>query len=171
MSWAVWLTGPPAAGKTTLARAFQELAANRGVATLHLESDALRRILTPNATYQPEERERFYEVVADLAALITAQGFPVVVDATAPRQAHRDRARRLIPWFLEVFVDTPPDVCEQRDPKGLYDQSRRGRAPHLPGVGEPYEKPERPDLVVSGTSSPGAETEAVWRILADRGFL
>jgi adenylylsulfate kinase len=170
VSWAVWLTGPPAAGKTTLARTFSEIAASRGVAPVHLESDALRRILTPNATYQPEERERFYEVVADLAALITAQGFPVVVDATAPRQAHRDRARRLIPRFLEVFVDTPSEVCERRDPKGLYEKSRRGRAPHLPGVGEPYEKPETPDLVVSGASSPRDAAEAVWRSLADRRF-
>lgn len=171
MSWAVWFTGRPAAGKTTLARALKELAAGRGTALVHLESDCLRRILTPQPTYEPGERERFYEVVVDLAALLTAQGFPVILDATAPRRSHRDRARSRIPRFLEVLVDTPRDVCERRDPKGLYAASRRGDAPHLPGAGEPYEEPERPDLVVSGAASPDEAVGALWRLLHDRGFL
>lgn len=171
MSWAVWLTGRPAAGKTTLARALKELAADRGVALVHLESDSLRRILTPEATYEPEEREGFYEIVADLAALLTEQGFPVVVDATAPRRAHRDRARNRIPQFLEAFVDTPAEVCERRDPKGLYAAARQGHAPHLPGAGEPYEEPVRPDVVVSGTAPPEEAVGALWRVLHDRGFL
>lgn len=171
MSWAVWFTGRPAAGKTTLARALKELAADRGVAIVHLESDSLRPILTPQATYAPEERDRFYEIVAGLAALLTEQGFPVIVDATAPRRAHRERARRLIPRFLEVFVDTPPELCERRDPKGLYRAARLGEAPHLPGTGEPYEKPDRPDLVVSGASSPEEAIGSLWRLLHERGFL
>ena len=171
MSWAVWFTGRPAAGKTTLARALKELAADGGVAIVHLESDSLRRILTPKATYAPEERDRFYEIVAGLAALLTEQGFPVIVDATAPRRAHRERARRLIPRFLEVFVDAPPELCERRDPKGLYRAARRGEAPHLPGAGEPYEEPDRPDLVVSGSSPPAEAIGSLWRLLHERGFL
>lgn len=171
MSWAVWFTGRPAAGKTTLARALKELAAARGTALIHLESDSLRRILTPQATYTPEERDRFYEMVAGLAALLTEQGFPVIVDATAPRRVHRERARRLVPRLLEVFVDTPPDVCERRDPKGLYRASRRGEAPHVPGAGEPYEEPARPDLVISGTSPPEEAIGSLWRLLHERGFL
>ncbi len=171
MSWAVWFTGRPSAGKTTLARALRELAAARGTALVHLESDALRRILTPNATYAAAERERFYEIVADLAALLAAQGFPVIVDATGPRRSHRDRARRLIPRFLEVFVDTPVEECERRDPKGLYRAARRGEAPHLPGAGEPYEAPDRPDLVVSGTAPLEEGIGSLWRLLHDRGFL
>jgi adenylylsulfate kinase-like enzyme len=171
VSWAVWFTGRPAAGKTTLARALKELAADRGVAIIHLESDSLRRILTPKPTYAPEERDRFYEIVAGLAALLTEQDFPVIVDATAPRRAHRERARRLIPRFLEVLVDTPPELCERRDPKGLYRAARRGEAPHLPGTGEPYEEPDRPDLVVSGASSPGEAIGSLWRLLQERGFL
>jgi adenylylsulfate kinase len=171
MSWAVWFTGRPAAGKTTLARALKELAAARGTAVIHLESDSLRRILTPQATYTAEERDRFYEMVAELAALLTEQGFPVIVDATAPRRVHRERARRLVPRLLEVFVDTPPDVCERRDPKGLYRASRRGEAPHVPGAGEPYEEPEWPDLVISGTSPPEEAIGSLWRLLHERGFL
>jgi adenylylsulfate kinase len=171
VSWAVWLTGRPAAGKTTVARALRELAADRGVAVVHLESDALRRILTPHATYSGQERDRFYEVVAGLAALLTAQGFPVIVDATAPQREHRERARRLVPNLLEVFVDAPADVCERRDPKGLYGAFRRGEAPHLPGAGEPYEEPTHPDLVVSGTSPPEEAVGSLWRLLHERGLL
>lgn len=171
MSWAVWFTGRPAAGKTTLARALKELAADRGVALIHLESDPLRRILMPDATYETKERDRFYEALARLAAYLTEQGFPVVVDATGPRREHRELGRRLIPRFLEVFVDAPPDVCERRDPKGLYRAARRGDAPHLPGAGEPYEEPVRPDLAVSGTSPPAEAIGSLWRLLHERGFL
>jgi adenylylsulfate kinase-like enzyme len=131
----------------------------------------LRRILTPQAIYTAEERDRFYEMVAELVALLTEQGFPVIVDATAPRRVHRERARRLVPRLLEVFVDTPPDVCERRDPKGLYRASRRGEAPHVPGAGEPYEEPEWPDLVISGTSPPEEAIGSLWRLLHERGFL
>ena len=150
MSWAIWITGPPAAGKTTLARAFKDLAAAQGTRAVHLESDALRKILTPEATYEPEERDRFYRELAELAALLVSQGFPVIVDATAPRRAHREHARARIESFFEVFVDAPEALRRERDPKGLYRLAREGRAPHLPGAAEPYEKPRRADLVVSG---------------------
>lgn len=150
MSWAIWITGPPAAGKTTLARAFKDLAAAEGTRAVHLESDALRKILTPEATYEPEERDRFYRELAELAALLVSQGFPVIVDATAPRAAHREHARARIERFFEVFVDAPEALRRERDPKGLYRLAREGRAPHLPGAAEPYEKPRRADLVVSG---------------------
>jgi adenylylsulfate kinase len=171
VSWAIWLTGPPAAGKTTVARAFLEAASREGVRAVHLESDALRKILTPEPTYEPEERERFYREVAELAALLVSQGFPVVVDATAPRRAHRDHARSRIERFLEVFVDAPESVRLERDPKGLYRLARQGGAPHLPGATEPYEPPPRPDLIVSGTRPAGESATTLLRLARERGFL
>jgi adenylylsulfate kinase len=171
MSWAVWLTGPPAAGKTTLARLFHALLKGEGIRAVSLESDALRRILTPEPSYAPEERDRFYQVVADLAALLVAQGFPVVVDATAPRRAHRDRARGTIARFLEVYVQTPLEICQARDPKGLYRLAREGRAPYLPGTSETYEEPTNPDLVVSGTAGPEEGAGALLRLARTRSFL
>ena len=159
MSWAVWLTGPPAAGKTSVARAFLELARKEGIRAIHLESDELRRILTPAPTYEPAERDRFYAQVAALAALLVGQGFPVVIDATAPRRAHREKARELIGRFLEIHVDAPAALREERDPKGLYRKAREGLAPHLPGATEAYEDPVRPDLRLDGTrpAEEGAE--------------
>jgi adenylylsulfate kinase len=144
------MTGPPAAGKSTLARAFRDLAAAEAVRAVHLESDELRKILTPEATYEADERDRFYRELADIAAVLVSQGFPVIVDATAPRRAHRAYARSRIPAFFEVFVDAPESVRRGRDPKGLYRLAREGKAPHLPGATEPYEPPENPDLALSG---------------------
>lgn len=171
MSWAIWLTGAPASGKTTLARAFLEVAASEGVRAVHLESDSLRRILTPEPTYRPEERDRFYRQVAGIARLLVSQGFPVVVDATAPRREHRAQARALIDRFLEVFVDTPDAVRRVRDPRGLYRLAREGRAPDLPGATSPYEEPESPDLVVSGDRPPEEAVTALIRLVRSRGFL
>jgi adenylylsulfate kinase len=171
VSWVVWLTGPPAAGKTSVARAFLEAAGKLGIRPVHLESDALRRILTPDPTYEPAERDSFYREVAELAALLVSQGFPVVVDATAPRRAHRDHARSRIARFLEVLVDAPEAVRRERDPKGLYRLARVGGAPYLPGATEPYEPPQRPDLALSGTR-PAAESAAkLLGLLRERGIL
>jgi len=170
MSWAVWLTGPPASGKTTVARAFLEAASREGVRAVHLESDALRRILTPEPTYGPEERDRFYRELAELAALLVSQGFPVVVDATAPRREHRDFARSKIERFLEVLVDAPEAVRTRRDPKGLYRLARGGGAPHLPGATEPYAPPLKPDLVLPGTEPPGESAAALVLLLREKGF-
>ncbi len=167
----MWLTGPPASGKTALAAALRDELARKGVRTVTLESDALRRVLTPSPTYEPEERDRFYEMVADLAALIAGQGLPVIVDATAPRRAHRDRLRGRVREFLEILVSTPLAIRERRDPKGLYARARVGQAPHLPGATESYEEPQKADLVVSGTMPPEEGARSVATLLRERGFL
>lgn len=168
MSWAVWLTGPPASGKSTVARALSEALRRRNVPVVILESDALRAILTQDATYEPAERDRFYAEVADLAGLLVRQGVPVIVDATAPRRAHRDRLRAAVRDFLEVLVATPREICERRDPKGLYARARGGDAPHLPGATEAYEAPEKADVVVSGTAPPEQSAQAILRSLEAR---
>jgi len=171
MSWAIWLTGPPAAGKTTIARAFLDIAASEGVHAVHLESDALRRILTPEPTYSSAERDRFYREVAELAALLVSQGVPVVVDATAPRRAHRNGLRSKVKAFLEVFVEASLPIREVRDPKGLYCRARSGDAPHLPGATEPYEEPLHPELVVSGEGPPENAVTALLRLARAKKFL
>lgn len=166
MSWVVWLTGPPAAGKTTVARAVLDRLAGAGAAAVWLESDTLRKILTPQADYSPAERDRFYAMVSDLAALLAGQGFNVLVDATAPRRAHRQRLRDRFPALLEVLVDAPLEVREHRDPKGLYLRARAGDAPHLPGATDSYEAPLDPALVLGGTASPAENALRVLTLLA-----
>jgi adenylyl-sulfate kinase len=171
MSWIVWLTGPPASGKTAIASALSRKLSASGVAAIRLESDALRRVLTPQADYSPSGRGRFYAMVADLAALLAEQGFNVLVDATAPRRAHRQRLRDRFPGLVEVHVDAPLAVREARDPKGLYRRARSGNAPHLPGVSEPYEPPLAPDLALSGTETAAGNARRLLRLLAARGLM
>ena len=165
---AVLLTGRPASGKTTLARALLAVLRKRGLPAVHLESDALREALFPEAGYTREERDRFYAALARLAALLAAQGLAVVLDATAPRRAHRDLARAALPGLFEVYVSTPLEICAARDPKGLYRLARAGSAPHLPGAGEPYEEPSGPDLVVREGRDPESAAEEILARLAVR---
>jgi adenylylsulfate kinase len=138
----VWITGLPASGKSTLAA---RVRAHLGPVVV-LDGDEVREALAAGG-FDRGGRDAFYATLGRLAALLAHQGHVVVVPATAPRRAHRDAARELAPRFVEVYVQTPLEVCAARDPKGLYAAARAGRAPALPGVGEPYEPPVDPDVI------------------------
>lgn len=171
-AFAVWLTGLPASGKSTIARALSALLAARGVRVVVLESDDVRRLFTPKPRYDAPERDRFYGALADLARLLAGDGVPVLVAATANFRAYRDRARAGIPRFLEVFVDCPLPVCRARDPKGIYHRADAGSAPNVPGVSATYEPPLRPEVVVDGARDPaGKSARAILSALVSRGFL
>jgi adenylylsulfate kinase len=172
MSFAVWLTGMPACGKSAIARELLRLLHTRGVEPAVLESDVLRTQLTPHPRYDEAERDLFYAALVELGAFMAQRGRPVLFDATANRRAYRDAARRRIARFAEVFVDTPPAVCAARDPKGLYRAAREGRSATLPGAQAAYEPPERPDLVVRGDAgTPEEGARAVMALLERRGWL
>lgn len=146
--FAVWLTGLPSSGKSALAAAMEEWMAQKGVKTQILDSDELRKKLTPDPRYTDRERDWFYDMIVFLAELLTRNGVNVLVAATAPRQAYRDEARRRIRHFAEVHVDCPKDVCRARDPKGLWRKAERGEITTLPGAGAEYEAPALPDVRV-----------------------
>jgi adenylylsulfate kinase len=170
--FAVWLTGLPASGKSTVAVALHGELAALGVNVAILESDALRRILTPDPVYGDQERDTFYGGMAYIGSLLTRHGVSVIFDATANRRAYRDRARERIPEFLEVYVDCPLPVCEARDPKGIYRRAREGKAPNVPGIHAGYEPPLAPEIVVRGDAE--KPVEAARRIVAAlvlRGWL
>lgn len=172
MSFAVWLTGLSGSGKSAIAH---ELAARlhaRGLEPAVLESDVLRTQLTPFPRYDASDRDFFYGTLARLAALVVQAGRPALVDATANRRAYRDAARAAIARFAEVFVDTPLEVCEARDTKGLYRAAREARDVNLPGVRAPYEPPAAPEILVQGdrgTPAEGAARIEAW--LDSRGWL
>jgi adenylylsulfate kinase len=171
-AFAVWITGLPASGKSTLTAALNRLLAARGVDVAILESDALRQVFTPHPTYDDEEREHFYRQMVYIGRLLVEHGVRVVFDATANRRVYRDRAREQIPQFLEVYVETSLSTCMARDPKGIYRKDQQGGADAVPGIQAIYEPPERPDLVVRGDQEP-AETAAarVVATLLERRYL
>jgi adenylylsulfate kinase len=165
--FAVWLTGLPSAGKTTLAQALQRQLATRGIHTLILDSDELRRILTPQPTYSDEERDWFYDVLAQLAAWLTRNGINVLIAATANRRAYRQAARDQIERFAEVYVQCSLDTCRQRDTKGIYTAAQAGQAVHVPGVGSAFEPPLHPEGVVDTEQhSPAEAATLVLALLA-----
>lgn len=171
-SFAVWLTGLPASGKSAVARALVAELQALGVRPAVLESDAVRREITPNATYGEAERDAFYATLAYLARVLVEQGVPVIVDATANRRSYRDRARAAIPRFLEVHVRCPIAVCQARDPKGIYRRGAEGKAPDVPGMSAPYEPPLTPEVVVDGErDDPAAAARRIVSSLREQGFL
>jgi len=136
-----------------------------------LESDALRRILTPRPTYGDEERETFYRAMTYIGSLCVQHGVPVIFDATANRRAYRDAARAAIPRFVEVFVECPLDVCVSRDVKGLYRKARAGNASTVPGVQASYEPPQHPEVVPGSGEPAEAAARTIVRALEGRGYL
>jgi len=170
--FAVWITGLPASGKSTVAAALIKELAFRGVNVAVLESDALRKVLTPKPRYDEEERNVFYGALAHVGQLLTEHGVSVIFDATANRRAYRDRARHAIARFLEVFVDCPLDVCISRDPKGIYRRGREGNAPGVPGMNAIYEPPDSPDVTVRGDAEdPARAARRIVDKLIETGYV
>jgi adenylylsulfate kinase len=144
----LWITGRPAAGKSTLARALEGELAARGVRATVVDSDEARAVITPEPRYTPEERALFYRALAYVAARLAREGIVAVVAASAHEARYRAWARQLCPgWFL-VYARCPLPVCEARDPKGLYRRARIDPGSSLPGVGVPYEEPMDADYVI-----------------------
>jgi adenylylsulfate kinase len=151
-AFAIWITGLPASGKSTIVSALKPQLEALGLSVDVLESDEVRRALTPNATYSQEERDLFYRALAFTGQRLVAHGVTVLFDATASRQAYRDYARAAIPRFIEVAVDCPLAVCMERDRKGTYQKGLRGESVTVPGLQTPYEAPMNPELRIDTTT-------------------
>jgi adenylylsulfate kinase len=171
-AFAVWLTGLPASGKSTVASRLSEELAACGTHPAVLESDAWRRVLTPDGTYAERERDAFYGALVEIGRTLADHGVPVVFDATANRRAYREGARRAIPRFLEVYVECPLATCLARDRKGTYEKARQGESSTVPGLQAAYEPPLQPELVVHGDrEDPGRAARRILACLREKGFL
>ena len=150
-SFAIWLTGLPASGKSTIAAALRPQLEQLKLSVEVLESDAVRRILTPTATYSLAERDLLYRALALMGARLVAHGVTVIFDATASKCAYRDFARSLIPRFIEVAVECPLELAMQRDYKGTYQRGQRGESSTVPGLQDHYETPLHPEVRIDTT--------------------
>ncbi len=147
----IWLTGLSGSGKSTIATAVEHTLVSSGQSALMLDGDNLRHGLNSNLGFSPEDRAENVRRTGELARTLAEAGTISIVSLVSPYREDRDRVRALheeadIP-FHEVFVDTPLEECERRDPKGLYAKARAGEITDLTGVGSPYEAPQTPDLV------------------------
>jgi adenylylsulfate kinase len=170
--FALWLTGLPSSGKSILARALGGRLEEAGVVVEVLDSDDLRGVLTPEPTYSADERDWFYATLLFIASLLVRNGVNVIIAATASRRAYREAARAHLPRFGEVFVDCPPRVCRERDPKGLWEKADRGEITSLPGAGAPYEPPLEPEVVANTAElTVDQAVGVIWRWLQSQDHL
>lgn len=149
----VWFTGLSGSGKSTLAFAVEAALIERGIAAYVLDGDNIRFGLNRDLGFAPEDRTENIRRIGEVCRLFQDAGMVVLTAFVSPYAADRDSVRALHPEgaFVEVFVDTPLEVCEARDVKGLYAKARAGEIPEFTGVSAPYEPPSDPEIRVDTT--------------------
>jgi adenylyl-sulfate kinase len=161
----VWFTGLPASGKSTIAAAVEGLLLSVGRPAYVLDGDNLRHGLCGDLGFSRVDRAENVRRVAHVAHLLADAGVVALVSLVSPYASDRALARAMHAsdgvLFLEVYVSTPLETCEQRDPKGLYARCRSGSLRGLTGIDDPYEVPEAPDLTVTATQSVDSAAAAV----------
>lgn len=158
----VWFTGLSGSGKSTIANALEKELHAQGKRTYILDGDNIRQGLNKDLGFTDADRVENIRRVAEVAKLMMDAGLIVMTAFISPFRAEREMARVLIGAenFIEVFVDTPLEVCEQRDPKGLYKKARSGQLPNMTGINSPYEPPAQPDMVINSTTTTTQEAAA-----------
>lgn len=146
----VWLTGLSGAGKTTTARKFSGLCRSNGICPVLLDGDEIRKV-TGGVGFDEESRKIHNLWVGRMAALLEQQGHLVIVSMIAPYADVRREIRKMCRRYTEVFIDTPLEVCIQRDPKGLYRKALRNEIREFTGISAPYEIPEEPELRIDAS--------------------
>lgn len=158
----LWFTGLSGAGKTTIAKNLLELCRSRGILPVLLDGDEIRSV-TGQAGFDEASRKAHNLQVGKLAALFESQGHLVIVSLISPYEDVRRQVRELCRNFVEVFVDTPLEVCIERDPKGLYRKALRNAIPEFTGISSPYETPLNPDIRVDTSKmTPQHASELIW---------
>lgn len=170
----LWFTGLSGAGKSTVADLVEQRLHGMGLHTMILDGDNLRHGLNRDLGFTDSDRVENIRRVAEVAKLMVTAGLIVLVSFISPFRAERRFARDLMEEgeFIEIFVDAPLDVCESRDPKGLYRKARAGRLPNFTGIGSPYEPPEKPELrLCSGEELPDPLAARVVEFLIAHGII
>ncbi len=149
----LWLTGLSGAGKSTIADRLEQKLQSLGRFTYLLDGDNVRHGLNKDLGFTEEDRVENIRRVAEVARLMVDAGLVVIVSFISPFRSERQMARSMVEEgeFFEIFIDTPLEVCEERDPKGLYAKARKGILANFTGIDSPYEPPERPDLRIDTT--------------------
>jgi adenylyl-sulfate kinase len=165
----VWLTGLPSAGKTTIAKELATRLTARGADVEHLDGDEVRRGLSSDLGFDKKSREQHAKRVTYVAKVLVRHGTVPIVALISPYKASRAAARTEIGRFVEVYVDTPIELCIQRDVKGLYKKARAGEIKEMTGVDDPYEAPEAPEIRIDTTNLTPSESAEQIIIELERG--
>lgn len=164
----VWLTGLPSAGKTTIARELLRILRDEGRFVELLDGDEIRRGLSADLGFDRRSREAHAGRVTFVAKLLARNGAIPIVALISPYRTSRSHAREEIGRFVEVYVNTPVEVCEARDVKGLYKKARAGEIKEMTGVDDPYEIPESPEILVDTVRMSAVESAEYIRTELER---
>jgi adenylylsulfate kinase len=166
----VWLTGLSGSGKSTIAVELEKRLWDRGVRAYILDGDNVRHGLNKNLGFSPEDRTENIRRIGEVAKLFTEAGMVAITAFISPYRADRDQVRALMPEdFVEVLVECPLEVCEQRDVKGLYQKARAGQIKEFTGISAPYEPPAKPELALrTDRQSVEESVAAIVALLSER---
>ena len=164
-SFVVWFTGLSGSGKSTIANHLEKKLFEMGLRTYSLDGDNIRSGLNKGLTFTEEDRTENNRRISEVAKLFVDAGVITITAFISPLEENRKRSKEIIGSdnFFEVFVNTPLEVCEERDVKGLYKKARQGEIKNFTGISSPYEEPKNPDIEVK-TENESIE-ESVERIL------
>jgi adenylylsulfate kinase len=170
----LWFTGLSGSGKSTIGHRVERMLIDRGAFAYVLDGDNVRHGLNSDLGFAPEDRVENIRRIGEVSKLFADAGALVVSAFISPYRKDRDRIRSLVPEgeFVEVFVDTPLEICEARDPKGLYKKARAGEIKNFTGLDAPYEAPENPEVHLETADLSVDEAAAqVIRYLEDKKIL
>jgi adenylyl-sulfate kinase len=168
----VWFTGLSGAGKSTLATMVEERLREAGRRVELLDGDEVRKNLSSGLGFSKADRDANILRIAYVARLLSRNGVVAITAAISPYREIRDQARAEIPRFVEVYVDCPLEVCEQRDVKGLYKKARSGEITQFTGISDPYEPPLNPEIHLhTEQENPEQDVEIILEKLRDLGLL
>lgn len=154
----IWLTGLSGAGKTTVCHELQKILLQHGVNSEALDGDIVRTHLSKGLGFSKEDRDTNILRIAWVSSVLTKHGVANIAAAISPYRETRAAARDMIDRFVEVFVDCPLEICEQRDTKGLYKKARAGELTNFTGIDDPYEPPANPEVVINTSEETAAES-------------
>ncbi len=175
----LWFTGLSSSGKSTIASALEQVLVERKIHCYRLDGDNVRHGLNKNLGFSADDRAENIRRIGEVSKLFAESGCLALTAFISPYRKDRDLCRQshaaaregALP-FLEVFVDTPLEVCERRDPKGLYKKARAGELKGFTGIDDPYEAPERPELVLRTADQSVEECVAkCLALLTERGLV
>lgn len=142
-----WFTGLSGSGKSTLSKKTYDILKKKGLKVEYLDGNSVRNIF-PKTGFSKEERNIHIKRVGFLASKLEKNGVIVIASFISPYQEARDFVRNLCSNFIEVYVSTPIEICEQRDTKGLYTKARKGEITNFTGINDPYETPKNPEIII-----------------------
>ncbi len=170
----VWMTGLSASGKSTIACILEQMLLHRRKHAYRLDGDNVRHGLNKNLGFSAEDRAENIRRIGEVAKLFADAGVIAITSFISPYRKDRDGVRKMQAAgdFVEIFVDAPLEVCEARDPKGLYKKARAGELKGFTGIDDPYEPPEKAEIVIdTEKTSPREAAEQILAYLDERGYL